>query len=182
MALVVLVFRAVSALGVDYAQLIVLAQGFYVSDEIFFEVGARIAALRGAMKQSEFAERLGVHRNSVVGWEAGKRLPDGESLVRMSEQFNADIHVLLMGKEGGAAPALRPDEDKLLADYRAAHADARERIRQVAATAATSPKRAAKATAPPPTQHATSGGINQVNTGGNVFQVGSVGAPPGRKR
>jgi transcriptional regulator with XRE-family HTH domain len=122
----------------------VLTQGFDVSDEVFFEVGARIAALRGAMKQSEFAERLGVHRNSVVGWEAGKRLPDGESLVRMSEQFNADIHVLLMGKQGGLAPELRPDEEKLLADYRAAHSDARERIRQIAATAANSPKRMPK--------------------------------------
>lgn len=93
------------------------------------------------MKQSEFAERLGVHRNSVVGWEAGKRLPDGESLVRMSEEFGADVAYILMGRTGGVAPALRPDEEQLLAHYRAAHSDARERIRQIAATAANSPKR-----------------------------------------
>lgn len=116
-----------------------------MSEEIFFEVGARIASLRGAMKQSEFAEQLGVNRQTVSRWEAGERLPDGSSLLRMREAFGADINVLLDGKEGGVAPALRPDEEKLLADYRAAHSDARERIRQIAATAANSPKRGAKA-------------------------------------
>ena len=138
------------------------------------------------MKQSEFAEQLGVNRNTVSRWEAGERLPDGSSLLRMREAFGADINVLLDGKEGGAAPALRPDEDKLLADYRAAHADARERIRQVAATAATSPKRAAKATAPPPTQHAKSGGVNvgggvggDVLTGNAIKAGGDVTAPGG---
>lgn len=155
-----------------------------MSDERFFEAGARIAALRGAMKQSEFAERLGVHRNSVVGWESGKRLPDGESLVRMAEQFNADIQALLVGKSGGVAPALRPDENKLLADYRAAHSDARERIRQVAATAAHSQKRGVKTNAPAQGQHAESAGVNVVgsvggvrqhSSGDNNIQIGSAG-------
>ena len=116
---------------------------------MFFEAGARVAALRGAMKQSEFAERLGVHRNSVLGWEAGKRLPDGESLVRMSEAFGADISYILTGKSGGVAPSLRPDEEELLANYRQANSDGRERIRQISATAANSPKRAPKPDAAP---------------------------------
>lgn len=148
-----------------------------MNEEIFFEVGARIAALRGPMKQSEFAEQLGVNRQTVSRWEAGERLPDGSSLLRMREAFGADINVLLDGKEGGAAPALRPDEDKLLADYRAAHSDARERIRQIAATAASSPKRGAKADAPAPSQHATSGGVN-VGGGvsGDVLTQGSIKA------
>lgn len=112
-----------------------------MAEEVFFEAGQRIAKLRGKLTQAGFAQRLGVSRSSVEGWEAGKRLPDGSSLLRMREAFGADINVLLDGKEGGVAPDLRPDEEKLLADYRAAHADARERIRQVAATAASSPKR-----------------------------------------
>lgn len=131
-----------------------------MSDEIFFEVGARIAALRGAMKQSEFAERLGVHRNSVVGWEAGKRLPDGESLVRMSEEFGADISYVLTGKSGGTAPSLRPDEEELLAHYRQANSDGRERIRQISATAANSPKRRSEA------------GAGQTNSGAGAVQIG----------
>jgi len=67
----------------------------------------------------------------------------------MREAFGADINVILTGKAGGVAPDLRPDEDQLLAHYRAAHSDARERIRQIAATAANSPKRGAKDVPPP---------------------------------
>ena len=113
-------------------------------EEIFFEAGRRIATLRGKLTQAGFAQRLGVSRASVEGWEAGKRLPDGSSLLRMREAFGADINVILTGQAGGLAPDLRPDEDQLLAHYRAAHSDARERIRQVAATAANSPKREKK--------------------------------------
>jgi transcriptional regulator with XRE-family HTH domain len=145
--------------------------------EIFFEAGQRIAKLRGKLTQAGFAQRLGVSRKTVEGWEAGKVLPNGSSLLRMREAFGADINVLLDGKEGGVAPALRPDEEKLLADYRAAHSDAREKIRQVAATAANSPKRAAKADAPAPTQHATSGGVNVGGgVGGDVLAGGAIKA------
>lgn len=154
--------------------------------EIFFEAGQRIAKLRGNLTQAGFAQRLGVSRSSVEGWEAGKRLPDGSSLLRMREAFGADINVLLNGKQGGAAPELRPDEEKLLADYRAVHSDAREKIRQVAATAANSPKRTAKADAPAPTQHATSGWVNvgggvsgDVLTQGSIKAGGDVTAPDG---
>lgn len=112
-----------------------------MTEEVFFEAGQRIAKLRGALTQAGFALRLSVSRKTVEGWEAGKVLPNGNSLLRMREAFGADINVLLDGKAGGLAPALRPDEEKLLADYRAANSDARERIRQVAATAANSPKR-----------------------------------------
>lgn len=144
-----------------------------MSEEIFFEVGARIAALRGAMKQSEFAEQLGVNRQTVSRWEAGERLPDGSSLLRMREAFGADINVLLDGKDGGAAPDLRPDEEKLLADYRAAHSDARERIRQIAATAATSPKRGANKTENKEPGSVQVGNMTNHATGG--VQVGYAG-------
>lgn len=119
-----------------------------MSEEIFFEVGARIAALRGAMKQSEFADRLGVNRNTVSRWEGGERLPDGAGLLRMASEFGADISYILTGQSGGVAPSLRPDEDELLANYRQANSDGRERIRQISATAANSPKRAVRQTMP----------------------------------
>jgi transcriptional regulator with XRE-family HTH domain len=126
-----------------------------VSEEIFFEVGARIAALRGAMKQSEFAERLGVNRQTIGRWEAGERLPDGSGLLRMREAFGADINVILTGQAGGVAPANRPDEDELLANYRQANSDGRERIRQISATAANSPKRSDKEKPPKSSIHQT---------------------------
>ncbi len=153
-----------------------------MNDELFFETGARIAALRGAMKQSEFAERLGVHRNSVLGWEAGKRLPDGQSLVRMSEEFGADIAYILMGSSGGLAPALRPDEEQLLEHYRAAHSDARERIRQIAATAANSPKRGdvKEKKAKPTTQ--IGGTHSQHASGDGSIQIGSIGNTPTKRQ
>lgn len=132
--------------------------------EIFFEAGQRIAKLRGNLSQAGFAQRLGVSRSSVEGWEAGRRLPDGSSLLRMREAFGADINVILTGQAGGVAPALRPDEEQLLEHYRAAHSDARERIRQIAATAANSPKRGDKDKSPVASVHQT---INS-KVGGNV--------------
>jgi transcriptional regulator with XRE-family HTH domain len=73
-------------------------------------VGSRIRKLRGAMAQTEFAERLGVDRKSVAGWEADKRLPDGSSLLNVN-------HLLT-----GSPPqeALSRDERDLLALFRAA--------------------------------------------------------------
>lgn len=115
-----------------------------MTNETFFEVGLRIAAIRGAMKQSEFGERLGVNRNTVSRWEAGERLPDGSSMLAMALEFGADINYLLTGKSGGVAPALRPDEEALLTNYRACNSDSREKIRQIAQTAVNSPKRAKK--------------------------------------
>lgn len=158
--------------------------------EIFFDAGQRIAKLRGKLTQAGFAQRLGVSRKTVEGWEAGKVLPNGSSLLRMREAFGADINVLLDGKEGGAAPDLRPDEEKLLADYRAAHSDARERIRQIAATAATSPKRyVPKADTPASVNkvkvssthgHAAGRDVH-VNQGGPV-DGGQKNSKPGRTR
>jgi transcriptional regulator with XRE-family HTH domain len=144
---------------------------FVVAEEIFFEVGARIAALRGAMKQSEFAERLGVNRNTVSRWEGGERLPDGSGLLRMREAFGADINVILTGQAGGVAPSLRPDEEELLAHYRQANSDGRERIRQISATAANSPKREKKelgTTFSHITQRASTPGAVQVVGSGNT--------------
>lgn len=123
--------------------------------EIFFDVGQRIAALRGKLTQAGFAQRVGASRSSVEGWEAGKRLPDGSSLLRMHEAFAADITYLLTGKTGGSAPLLPPDEEQLLTHYRQANSDGRERIRQISATAANSPKRAAKEAPPGSTHHQT---------------------------
>ena len=97
------------------------------------------------MTQGEFAERLDVDRKTVGQWERGERVPSGTVLLRMASEFGADVGYILTGKRGGIAPLLPPDEEELLAHYRAAHSDARERIRQIAATAANSPKREKKA-------------------------------------
>lgn len=143
--------------------------------EIFFETGQRITKLRGKLTQAGFAKRLGVSRSSVEGWEAGKRLPDGSSLLRMREAFGADINVILTGQTGGVAPQNRPDEDQLLEHYRAAHSDARERIRQIAATAANSPKREKK-------MASMSHNVQIASTPGAVQVIGSGNSVVSRPR
>lgn len=101
-------------------------------EEVFFEVGARIRELRGSLGQSEFAERLGVDRKSVAGWEAGKRLPDGKSLLALMQVFGGSASYLLTGNEGGAQLA-DAAEQVLIDSYRRCNADAKRNLIQTAA-------------------------------------------------
>jgi transcriptional regulator with XRE-family HTH domain len=66
-------------------------------EKIFLDVGQRMIDLRGALTQAAFAERLGVDRKTIVGWETGKRLPDGTSLCRLVAEFGADLNYVLTG-------------------------------------------------------------------------------------
>jgi len=84
-------------------------------EENFIEVGRRILELRAGLTQAEFASRLGVDRKSVVGWETGKRLPDGASLLRLMEQFGADVNYILSGKRSGGLSLSA--EDTLMLQY-----------------------------------------------------------------
>lgn len=115
-----------------------------MSDEIFLKGGLRVKSLRGDLTQAEFAERLDVDPKTIGQWERGERVPSGTVLLRMASEFGADVGYILTGKKGGVAPHLPPDEEQLLAHYRAANSDGRERIRQISATAANAPKRADK--------------------------------------
>ena len=143
-----------------------------MTEEIFFEAGKRIAQLRGKLTQAGFAQRLSVSRKTVEVWESGVGLPNGASLLRMREALGADINVILTGHAGGVAPALRPDEDELLANYRQANSDGRERIRQISATAANSPKREKKAPSTDMSHHtqiaSTRGAVQIIGSGNSV--------------
>ncbi len=90
-------------------------------DEPFVSVGLRIRALRGDLSLREFAARLGVDHKSVSGWESGKRLPDGSSLLALMEQFAADVNYILTGQRTGGASAPPPpravsEGDRILLD------------------------------------------------------------------
>ena len=106
-------------------------------DAPFASVGLRIRTLRGDLSLREFATRLGVDHKSVSGWEAGKRLPDGSSLLALMEHFSADVNYILTGQRSGsaapvpepAAPALARDEEILLDNYRNSPPDARVAIK-----------------------------------------------------
>lgn len=81
-------------------------------------IGDRLRALRGGLTQAAFAERLGLERQSVVRYEAGKRAPDALALLRLMTEFGADPAWVLTG--AGAAPLLSGDERELLGRWRAA--------------------------------------------------------------
>jgi transcriptional regulator with XRE-family HTH domain len=85
----------------------------------FAEVGQRIQRLRGELTQEEFAGRLGVDRKSVSGWETGKRLPDGSSLLVMRRDMGADLNFILGGGEADLS-VLSPEERSMVEVYRAA--------------------------------------------------------------
>lgn len=76
----------------SFYTLVVFTRFFIVAEEIFFEVPTRISTLNGALTQSEFAECLGVNRNTVFCWKACERLPDGSGVLRMHEGFGADLN------------------------------------------------------------------------------------------
>lgn len=131
-------------------------------EEDFFEVGLRIRALRGTLQQTEFADKLGVDRKSVSGWEAGKRLPDGKSLLALVREFGADVNYLLTGVKGAAEPALDSAERVLLDSYRRCNDDGRQTLIKTAALLSAGMATASTAGV---TQTASSGGVNHTGTG-----------------
>jgi phage repressor protein C with HTH and peptisase S24 domain len=50
-------------------------------------VGERIKELRGEIQQSELAEKLGIHKNTMTNYERGERFPDVNILLKILEVF-----------------------------------------------------------------------------------------------
>lgn len=62
-------------------------------------VGDRIRELRGDIQLDQFAERLGVHGNTIRNYESGKRSPDTAFLAKLLEEFpGTDPGWLLTGE------------------------------------------------------------------------------------
>lgn len=57
-----------------------------------------------SLKQEELAERLHVTRQTVSGWETGRRQPDLDMLPKLAEALDADVHELIYGSKPGAYP------------------------------------------------------------------------------
>lgn len=56
------------------------------------------------LKQEDLAEQLNVTRQTVSGWETGRRQPDLDTLKLLAEALNADIHELIYGQKPGEYP------------------------------------------------------------------------------
>jgi len=53
--------------------------------ETLIAIGDRIRRIRGSRNQQEFADLLGVSRSVISNYEAGRRLPNGETVNKIAE-------------------------------------------------------------------------------------------------
>ena len=58
---------------------------------------------RNNLTQEELAKKVPVTREAVSKWEAGRRIPDIETLIILSKIFNLSIESLLSGEESNNA-------------------------------------------------------------------------------
>lgn len=144
-------------------------------EENFEATGKRIFQMRErlGLTQAQFAGQLGVDRKSVAGWEAGKRLPDGASLLGLMRVFGADVNYLLSGSGSAPAHQLSAEEQTLLGYFRVAPAAVRR-----AALGALLGASAPAAPVASATNHGA--GTQQINIGDGAVMIGN--AAPVRKR
>ncbi len=76
--------------------------------------GKRIRQLRLGRKlsQKQLAEKLGVSRQAVNGWENDKGLPYWTNLGQLADLFGVSIKYLLYGDNGPQRPASKQSEPK----------------------------------------------------------------------
>lgn len=63
------------------------------------DVGQRIREIRGNIPRNEFAEKIGIHPQTLYLYEKGKRVVDVELVKVISEQFDVSAEWLIYGKE-----------------------------------------------------------------------------------
>lgn len=69
-----------------------------------FDKNLKRLRMERKLKQEELAERLNVTRQTVSGWETGRRQPDLDMLQKLAEVLEVDIHELIYGNKPGAYP------------------------------------------------------------------------------
>ena len=111
---------------------------------------ARLKALRKEhnMTQQDVADRLGVNKQTISGYERGLRRPDFEKLDELADTFDVSIGYLIGAAPSGAYPrhgtvvrvaevpeqkrdALTDEERAVLEAYRAASKDIKGAVRAV---------------------------------------------------
>lgn len=56
------------------------------------------------LKQEDLAEQLSVTRQTVSGWETGRRQPDLDTLKKLAAALDVDVHELIYGVKPGTYP------------------------------------------------------------------------------
>lgn len=91
-------------------------------------IGENIKECRGAMKQADFAEKLGVNVATVSRWENGLNTPNGEMIQKIANVLGVDTQSLLKS----SAPQIKElnerslKEDKGMMIYRFSESEALE--------------------------------------------------------
>lgn len=98
------------------------------------EIALRIRQARGDLTQAEFAAQLGVASKTVIRWEQGVAIPDGESLLALNAVFEARPTWVLTGAE--RPPPLDGRAAVLLDNYRRAGESGQRAIESTAAALA----------------------------------------------
>ena len=70
------------------------------------------------LTQTEYARRLGVTRNALMGWLRGSGQPDTDGLVRIASTENVSLSWLLGDERPEAQSELLQDEQALLQFFR----------------------------------------------------------------
>lgn len=89
------------------------------------DIKSRLKILRGSRTQDEFSMIIGVHRNTLARWEAGKGEPDFSVLNMIAQKMRISPEWLLMGtgpmyrdeqvgKTGDASPVLEEKKCQLV--------------------------------------------------------------------
>jgi len=64
-----------------------------------FDQNLKRLRLQRGMKQEDLADRMNVTRQTVSGWETGRRQPDLDTLRKLAEVLDADIQELIYGNK-----------------------------------------------------------------------------------
>lgn len=75
-----------------------------------FDERLRLLRKKHGYTQVSLAETIGVSKGTVAMWETGKRTPDFETLIRLSDLF--DVHTdYILGKSNDSSSAKLSDDD-----------------------------------------------------------------------
>lgn len=98
------------------------------------QMGKRIVILRGELSQADFAEKLGVSRNTLSRYENGTNIPGADFLQMLVTTFGVDANWLLLGVGEPPKPELDAREAILVDHFR--HCDERGKDAMITAGSA----------------------------------------------
>ncbi len=127
------------------------------------------------LSQPVMAALGGVQKRAQINYESGERIPDAAYLLGVAKAGVDVLYVITGQRAGGVkpAPTLTSDEEELLSLFRSA---------PLAVKAAAIGALQGGANAKSTSLKAKSGSVIQTNTGQGAVQIGTMGAPPPKKR